>query len=300
MPVKKLKTPRGDIQFPAYIPVTTFGDKYPLDNLIRPYLPRLANAVMVSMHYAKQMKEKPSVPVMIDSGGFASLFKNSKVVQKKGFGLIELKTDDGIEQINPRDVLDFQEKNADVAFTLDFIIPPGMSQRESKKRMKLTIANALWALQNRRKKDMPLFACIQAWDAESAIEYAKCYKNEGFDGVAIGGLVPRIKDKKLTLNIVKTVRAELPDLPIHVFGIGKPELIDTLYKAGVDSVDSSSYVRMAAQGVLWNNEKTHKDPSPTERMHMAICNLATATNRAIPLSFNSFIKSTFLGHAEQY
>src|SRR5580698_4444822 len=49
---KVLKTPSGLIPLPSYIPVTTFGKKYPLDNLIRPYLPRLAKAVMVSWHYA--------------------------------------------------------------------------------------------------------------------------------------------------------------------------------------------------------------------------------------------------------
>jgi len=285
--IKKLTTPRGDIQFPAYIPVTTFGNKYPLDNLIRPYLPRLAPAVMVSMHYAKQMKEKPSVPVMIDSGGFASLFKNSKVVQRKGLGVIEIKTDDGVKQIHPMEVLDFQEKNADVAFTLDFIIPPGMDQKESKKRMKLTIANAQWAIQNRRRKDMSLFACIQAWDPESAREYAQCYKDEGFDGVAIGGLVPRAKDTKLILEIVSAVRAEIPDLPIHVFGLGKPEMIDLLYANGVDSVDSSSYVKMAAQGKLWNNEMKLKYPSPSDRLHLALCNLAFATSITLPLSTSS-------------
>ena len=44
---KALETPSGTIRFPAYIPVTTFGEKYPLDRLIQPYLPRLAPAVMV-------------------------------------------------------------------------------------------------------------------------------------------------------------------------------------------------------------------------------------------------------------
>ena len=28
------------LQLPTFFPVTTFGNKYPLDRLIRPYLPR--------------------------------------------------------------------------------------------------------------------------------------------------------------------------------------------------------------------------------------------------------------------
>jgi len=57
---KVLKTRNGEIKLPAYIPVTTFGNKYPLDNLVRPYLPRLASAAMVSWHYAQQIREEVS------------------------------------------------------------------------------------------------------------------------------------------------------------------------------------------------------------------------------------------------
>jgi len=76
---RQLKTAHGTIRLPAFVPVTTFGKKYPLDDLVRPYLPRLASAAMVSFHYARQMKERPSLPLFIDSGGFASLFENATV-----------------------------------------------------------------------------------------------------------------------------------------------------------------------------------------------------------------------------
>ncbi len=77
-PPATLQTAHGVLKFPAYVPVTTFGDRYPLDDLIRPYLPRLAPAIMVSLHYARQMKERPTLPMLIDSGGFASLFQNAE------------------------------------------------------------------------------------------------------------------------------------------------------------------------------------------------------------------------------
>src|SRR5438132_1502016 len=117
---REIVTRRGTIRFPAYIPVTTFGTKYPLDSLIRPYLPRLGP--------------------------------------------------------------------------------------------------------------------VQAWDVESARECARQYRNAGFDGVAVGGLVPRVRDLGAVLAIIEAVRGEINDLPLHVFGLGKPEVIEALYKAGVDSV----------------------------------------------------------------
>src|SRR5213592_3397571 len=79
-----LTTRRGPVRLPAYIPVTTFGDTYPLDRLLTPYLPRLAQAVMVSFHYARQMEEPPRLPLFVDSGGFASLFSDARLVGANG------------------------------------------------------------------------------------------------------------------------------------------------------------------------------------------------------------------------
>jgi helicase len=197
---RQLITRRGGIIYPTYIPVTTFGDKYPLDKLVQPYLPRLSQALMVSYHYAKQISEPLRLPLMIDSGGFASLFDNSRVVKSGNLGVLKIKREDQIETIRPMDVLELQERIADVAFTLDFPIPPGMNLREAEKHQKLTIENAHWALANRRRKDLPLFACVQAWDVVSARECAQAFADRAFDGIAIGGLVPRAHDLKLILT----------------------------------------------------------------------------------------------------
>jgi queuine/archaeosine tRNA-ribosyltransferase len=281
-----LNTRHGEIKLPAYIPVTTFGYKYPLDDLIRPYLRRLAPAVMCSLHYAKQMTERPNVPMLIDSGGFASLFKNATIKKKGEIGILELTTDSGIERTHPMDVLDFQEEHADVAFTLDFPIPPSTELKQAKLRLKLTILNAIWALENRRRRDMPLFACVQGWDVESYRSCATEFANAGFDGIAIGGLVPRMRDRKRLFGIIDTVREAVPHLPLHVFGLGKPELVKVLFEHGVQSVDSSSYVKLAAKGLLWSNRNQQiLQPSPTERLNLALSNLATATEVTLPLSY---------------
>ena len=291
-----LKTRSGEIKLPAYIPVTTFGNKYPLDSLVRPYLPRLATAAMVSWHYAKQIDRPLRMPMFVDSGGFASLFDKTQLVSRRGLGVLQIPADDEDQQpemIHPKDVLDLQEKIADVAFTLDFPIPPSMAKREANRRKKLTIANALWALENRRRKDLLLFACIQGWDADSAREVARCYKDVGFDGVAVGGLVPRARDIELITAIVSAVRDEIPDLPLHVFGMGKPEMVERLFAMGVDSVDSTAYIKLAADGRLWSQPEFRlADPSPTDRLHLAICNLATATQTTLPLNAYRFAFDT--------
>lgn len=292
---RSLSTRRGDIAFPAYIPVTTFGDKYPLDKLIRPYLPRLASAVMVSYHYAKQMtsENRLRIPMMVDSGGFAALFSGTEICQQKGLGILKVMQADTVEVIDTQKVLSFQEEVADVAFTLDFPIPPGLDLKEAKRRQKLTIANALWAIENRRRRDLPLYACVQAWDVKSAKACAKAYADVGFDGVAIGGLVPRARDSEFVHSIVAAVREEIGNLPLHVLGLGQPDMIQALYAVGVDSVDSSSYVRYAADGRLWGNSSRRlTDPTPTDRLHLALQNLAIATQKTLPLSASEVLLST--------
>jgi len=291
---RTLKTRRGVIRFPAFVPVTTFGDEYPLDKLVQPYLPRLAPAVMVSYYYARQMKEPPRLPLLVDSGGFVSLFKNAQVLAAGELGTVQIQKDDGVETIHPKDVLELQEQVADVAFGLDFPIPPGMEAAKARQRMEWTIANAHWALANRRRRDLPLYACVQAWDPDSARECARAYAGVGFDGIAIGGMVPRARDLDLVLSIVKAVRAEIGDLPLHVLGLGKPEIVSALFEADVDSVDSSSYVKMAADGRLWSVLDVRlENPSPTDYLHLALCNLASATNCTLPLSVANVAFTTF-------
>lgn len=291
---RSLVTRQGAIRFPAYVPVTTFGQEYPLDSLIRPYLPRLAPAAMVSYHYARRMREPMRLPLMVDSGGFASLFEGSRIICQSGVGLLRVRRGNKSETIHPRDVLELQEEIADVAFPLDFPVPPGTDLKEARRRQRLTVANALWALANRRRRDLPFFAPVQAWDAGSARECARQYKGAGFAGIAIGGLVPRGRDLETIKSIVGVVREEADELPLHVFGLGKPEMTEMLFKLGVDSVDSSSYVQLAADGRLWSNPDYRiTEPTPTDRLNLAICNLATAARQTLPLSASRMVFSTY-------
>jgi queuine/archaeosine tRNA-ribosyltransferase len=285
--VRTLQTRSGKLVFPQYVPVTTYGQKYPLDNLVRPFLPRLARAVMVSFHYAQNAKEHPGVPMLVDSGGFASLFEWATVREESGLGHIELNQLEQRETLTPSAVLDFQEKVADVAFTLDFPIPPALAAVEGPLRQRLTIANALWASHNRRRRDLPLYACVQGWDLESYLSCSAAYVGAPFEGVAVGGLVPRARDRELVLAVVKEVRRQHPDKALHVFGLGQPGLVSQLFEAGADSVDSSAYVKLAADGIAWGSSRSAiaADLSPLDRMHLALANLATASQRALPLGF---------------
>ncbi len=288
---KIITTGRGDIYTPCFIPVTTFGPAYPLDGLLRPYLPRFAQAIMVAAFYARQMPAdyRSRIPVCVDSGGFASLFENSRIgwSETDGFGYIEVAGDDGVERTTAADVLLLQEKVADIGYTLDAIVTPETPLAEARRRIDFTIRNAQWAKAHSHNSGLKLFASLQCVDAFSAGESTREYVRLGFEGIAIGGMVPRLKDLPSVLEIVETVRSFAgDDMPIHVFGVGKPEIMAQVISAGADMCDSSSYVKAAAEGKSWLYPEHHIDGlSVTERALVALENLSAACGQPAPVTF---------------
>lgn len=246
-----LQTVKGKIEFPAFFPVTTFSDDFPLDYLIQPYLKRLGPAMMVSYYYAQKMTEQ-TIPMFIDSGGFASLFKDSQIqsLPNETHGIL---TPEGT-MITPGEVLTSQEKHADIGATLDFIITAEMPEKEAKKRQELTIQNAKWALENKRNRNLRLFASLQAWDRCSMYRMLEALLPLPFDGYALGGMVPRIKAPEIIFELVETFARVEKERPLHIFGIGAPLLVKELFARGAASVDSSGYVRQAVS-------KRYLDPS---------------------------------------
>lgn len=295
-PSKALATRRGSLQFPTFFPVTTFGEKYPLDRLIRPYLPRLCQGILVSHHYAEFLDTEPSqhpgIPLFIDSGGFALLFEGASVTQTNG--LFSIATSSG-EQVSPDQVLDRQMQHAEIGATLDFPIPPSCDCiQERTLRFEATLTNAEWALKNNRRSDLHLFASLQCWDVGSAREAARTYAkmrhmDRSFSGIAIGGMVPRLRDPDYVRGVIEVVRTEWPGL-IHVFGVGSPVMVRNCLEWGADSTDSSSYVKYAADGRSLN-PRLPKVPeaqlTPLGRMQLALRNLAhllDPLNDHLPLS----------------
>ena len=238
---RTLQTTKGIIEFPVYMPVTTYG-KYPIDDLIRPYLPRFTQCIMVSHYYAQAMKTPPDIPLFIDSGGFASLFADSQVIEDGDFSTIRTCED---VLIDPESVLRFQIKHGQIGATLDFLIPPNMSIEESRYRQELTIQNAIWAVEQDRADDFKLFASVQAWDRRSAIDIMERLVSFDFDGFALGGMVPRVSDPDKIYEIVAAIREVEATRPLHVFGVGKPSVVCELFRRGVDSIDTSTYVQHA-------------------------------------------------------
>jgi tRNA-guanine family transglycosylase len=201
--------------------------------------------MLASLHYAGSLEATWHRPLFIDSGGFASLMAGACIIDLGGcFGIETAKG----SLINPGEVLSMQEELADIGATLDFIIPPSMPVAEARGHQDFTIRNSLWALHQRVRADLLLFASIQAWDAPSARYIMRRLVSHSFDGFALGGMIPRLSNPDLIVEIVGAIREIETARPLHVFGVGSPTIMRHLFDAGVDSTDSSTYVRQAVSG----------------------------------------------------
>lgn len=270
----------------GFLPVTTFGGEFPLDEVIRPFLTRHAKALMVSFHYARAISPRFTPPLFIDSGGFAVLLPGARIVESEdGLGVIERDDPEsgGVVTTHPDEVMALQARHARFGCPLDFPIPPGLEDpAERERRQRLTLANARHALGLDRPAGLGLFGPVQGWDVESYLKCAEALLAMGYEHLAIGGLVPRLGDQALVEGIVRGVRGlQQEDAGLHLFGVGKPEFIAAALGWGATSTDSSSYVRAAASGISWDGAELPDDPSALERAHVAIGNAAVCARAAL-------------------
>jgi len=196
---------------------------------------RLVNFVDIKV--STNFKIQRHILTFVDSGGFRLKEQRAKILPT------QLKIACCGQEIGIEDVLNIQTMNGDIGNTMDFPI-----QRNLKNKDEYVSFNLNCAIQSLKAKPDRLFlyGSIQAWDYESAIKYSKGLAKFPFDGFAIGGLVQFSRDPQKIIDIVAAVKQMIPkEKPIHAFGIANPALIPILIRLGVDTFDSSSYIRMS-------------------------------------------------------
>ena len=176
--------------------------------------------------------------LFIDSGGYKlinikSTCKN-KLTGHGSFSLI----------IEPEIILDYQIRmGADIAATLDFPLVPGINRKEMRRRIRKSseYANRAKTIAEENGHDIKIYAAIHGHNAEDIL-YCLSSINDGFDGYAIGSLVPMKDNYKRLIDIVLAVRKGIPkEKPLHAFGI-TGSMMPVLSFLGVDTFDSATYV----------------------------------------------------------
>lgn len=206
----------------------------------------------LDFHYDQKRLEKAlSQPIQdwlgyngmlfVDSGGYKLIsgeYSKSQILS--GYGSLKI-------SMTPDNILDMQSKmNADIAATLDFPLGHGISADEKKRRIDASIINSRVAI-GRKPDDMGIFAAVHGHTPEEVRHFVRSLA-DGFDGYAVGSLVPLKNNYETLIRIVHAARSEVPvDKPMHLFGV-TGRLLPLLAYMGVDSFDSATYMHAGRFG----------------------------------------------------
>jgi queuine tRNA-ribosyltransferase len=264
-----LKTPRGDIRTPAFMPVGTaatvkalymdqvkatgadiiLGNTYHL--MLRPGAERVKR--LGGLHKFSTWKG----PMLTDSGGFQvwSLSKLRKMTEE---GVKFRSHIDGSEHnLTPERSIEIQADllGADISMQLDECTPFGCSAKEARASMELSIR---WGQRSKAafgtRDSQALFGIVQGSVYEGLRrESAERLIETGYDGYAIGGLAVGEGFEKMC-DVLDFTTPHLPsERPRYLMGVGKPiDLVEAVAR-GVDMFDCVLPTRSGRHGQAWSD-----------------------------------------------
>lgn len=240
---RELETPHGSVTTPVLFPVRNIG-KRSSDNTPNYVgeIPEFGTA-MVNARSIRQrdeqwnrikngatLREELGVPrstvVFADSGGF-------------DFQSVAVDT-------TPERTYQTQKRiDADIYGTVDVPLSEGNRNAENHRHKRENINRAL-AASDQHDGDALLFGSVHGYSANGIKNCISHLESHGdFDGYAVGSLVPIRTNYEKVIDIIVSAR-ESTNKHLHVYGLGGLLYLPLLLYLGVDSFDSSAYIRSAA------------------------------------------------------
>jgi len=258
-----IKTVRGDILTPAFMPVGTAGtvkamlpesvaesgadivlaNTYHL--MLRPGAERVARlgGLHRFMHWQK--------PILTDSGGF-QVMSLAKLRKLSDEGVRFRSHLDGSEQmLTPERAMEIQRLlGSDIHMVLDECAPYPASHTEIEKSLALSM---LWARRSKKAFGAPegraCFGIVQGGVfADLRMRSAGELCEIGFDGYAVGGLAVGEGQEQM-FEVLDAAVPHLPaDRPRYLMGVGKPADLAGAVRRGIDMFDCVLPTRSGRNG----------------------------------------------------
>lgn len=198
---------------------------------------------------ARPVFDKFNGMLFIDSGGF-------QILQRGGLDGSDFQID-----MDQGAVFEIQRKmGGDILVNLDRPISPEDDYDDRVKKARLTGKDALQFAYHAADYPGALYLTVHGYNYSMIETFVETMQEEFgdqsiqklFDGIALGGLVPKKDDRDTLIDAVlgcKEVMSKngIDDLQLHVLGISNGA-IPLLAALGVDTFDSSSYLRSAING----------------------------------------------------
>ncbi len=282
-----VRTARGDIETPVFMPVGTLGTvksltpeelvnagaKIILSNTYHLYLRPGHELVAELGGLHKFMNWKG--PILTDSGGF-QVFSLSKLRKIEDEGVrFRSHLDGSMHLLTPEYAIEIQEAlGSDIMMVLDECTPHPATREYTKNSMELTHRWAERSQKMERGGPGALFGIVQGgMYPDLREESARAIVDIGFDGYAIGGL--SVGEEKLEMmDMLEAAIAILPkERPRYMMGVGAPEDLVEAVSRGVDMFDCVMPTRNARNGTLFTKygklgikgSRFRNDPGPVSK-----------------------------------
>ena len=283
-----IKTHRGNIQTPAFMPVGTqatvkackiddikktgseiiLGNTYHL--MIRPGVDRIQR--VGGLHKFMNC----DLPILTDSGGFQvmSLSKLNKIDREKG-AIFNSHVDGKKFYLSPEESIRIQlGLNSDIVMIMDECPKNSNDYELIKKSMNLSLH---WAERSKKafgkNPHKAIFGIIQGGlFKDLRIKSLNGLLKIGFDGYALGGLAVGESQNEM-FKVLDNIKDFLPaNKPHYLMGVGTPSDILGAVKRGIDMFDCVMPTRSGRTGLAftWNgrinikNNKYQNDDSPLD------------------------------------
>lgn len=283
-----LKTPHGDVETPALVPVAT---QAAVKTLTSEEAEATGSQVLIANTFHLHLRPGEKIvskvgglhrfmnwqrPLMTDSGGFQVFslgfgtdLETGKLAAGKRGTQVKLGaqpsririTESGVFFrsplnganlfIGPQESIRIQETlGADIMFTFDECPPPGADRAYLAASLRRTHR---WAKESlgARESSQALFGIIQGGRVRALrTESARAITALPFDGFGIGGEFGA--GKPAMGAMVSHVTSLLPErLPRHLLGIGHPDDLATIIRAGVDTFDCTIPTHYGRRGIAF-------------------------------------------------
>jgi len=283
-----LKTPRGEIRTPAFMPVGTAAT---VKSLTVPQVKATGADIILANTYhlmlrptGERLKRLGGVhefmrwdkPILTDSGGFQvwSLSSLRKMTEE---GVTFASHIDGSRHLlTPEICMELQadQIQSDIIMQLDECTKFGANENQARESMELSLR---WAKRCKtafgNRKSQALFGIVQgSVFANLREQSAKSLVDMGCDGYAIGGLAVG-EGHELMCQTIDVTIPHLPEThPRYLMGVGKPiDILESVLR-GVDMFDCVLPTRAGRHGQAWTwdgpinikNAKFIEDLTPLE------------------------------------
>ncbi len=265
--IGKIKTSRGDIDTPVFMPVGTLGT---VKGIFVDDIKSTGAQIILGNTYHLMLRPGPSIletfgglhkfmnwekPILTDSGGFQimSLSKLNKIDEDIG-ATFRSHIDGKKIVLSPEQSIRIQKSiNSDILMVLDEC--PKLTNNRDKLKSAIEISTK-WAKRckiefgNNKKK--ALFGIIQGGlYKDLRFESLQKLIDINFDGYAIGGLAVGESQKEM-FETVKNITDKMPEnKPRYLMGVGTPSDILGAVKEGVDMFDCVMPTRSGRTGLAF-------------------------------------------------